>query len=343
MKRFTVLLFLIWTVLSAAFSNVSRETAKMEHSFRNPSVAGMFYPSDPAKLHQNIISMFENTQKDSDSLKIPARGIRMLIVPHAGYIYSGNTAAKAYSSIDEPEKVKRVILLGCHHRALVQGATISPSTHYQTPLGALALDLEQIRTLSSSSLITLARESDHSLEVQLPFLQTLIGNDFKIIPVLLGQMTQQNIRDLGNLLAPLLNDETLLVISSDFTHYGPRFGYSPFPPSSELLEKLDMGAIIEILALKPGNLENYCSRTGATICGAKAIETGLHCVISAAACQKLTLAAKLLNYTTSSDITGSFSESVSYAAIAVFSTTSNLESSDLNTVRPKEAPLGKAR
>ena len=272
-----------------------------------------WYPQQASEL-QKILR--ENLQGKN---KIAAE-IRGLIVPHAGYVYSGKTAGNAFAQLSG-KKFKRVIVLGPSHQYPLRDALALLSVnYYQTPLGQLLLDREVIDALRTSSRVIMGREyfaSEHSVDNQIPFLQQVLG-DFKLVPILLGQCSLRTISELANLLRPFMDKETLLVISSDFTHYGKGFGYRPFTKDiKENLRKLDMAAkdLIEL-----GSAEDFYQwqrETGATICGAGPITLGM----------ELLGPAKMLEYTTSGELTGDFDHSVSYLAF-VFTGRKKMELDD---------------
>lgn len=181
---------------------------------RPPAVAGMFYPQDPQEL-QLAVSHYLNTST------IQAEAVpKAIIAPHAGYIYSGPIAGNAYKSIEAArDKISKVILLGPAHRVPFLGIAASSADYFATPLGKIPIDkqiIEQLLNCGSISLLDQAHESEHSLEVQLPFLQQLLNN-FSIVPLVVGNTDPQNI----SLLLELVwgGPETLIVISSDLSHY----------------------------------------------------------------------------------------------------------------------------
>ncbi|WP_428357044.1 AmmeMemoRadiSam system protein B [Methyloprofundus sp.] len=156
---------------------------------RQPAVAGSFYPDNPKQL-KSIISAYLQQVPPVD--KVPLA----IIVPHAGYIYSGEIAASAYARLQSRRNViKRVVLLGPSHRVRVTGLALSSATAFKTPLGEIPLDTEAISSLDSYDFIHYldqAHELEHSLEVQLPFLQTTLDS-FQLIPVVAGECQPEQI------------------------------------------------------------------------------------------------------------------------------------------------------
>ena len=180
---------------------------------RPAAVAGLFYPGDPAQLHSDIQSMLSATEQTESKPKA-------LIVPHAGYIFSGPVAASAYAQLKNISGiVKRVILLGPCHRVPLRGLATSSADYFETPLGSIRLDHEAIKQIASLPQIKefdLTHEQEHSLEVQLPFLQEVL-DDFSLVPLVVGDT---NAEEVSEVLERLWGgDETLIVISSDLSHY----------------------------------------------------------------------------------------------------------------------------
>lgn len=182
---------------------------------RYPSVAGKFYPADRQELESTITRYLALAQTRTGS-GVP----KAIIVPHAGYIYSGLIAATAYASlIPASSSITRVVLLGPSHFVGFNGLAVTDAERYRTPLGDVFLDtgaITQLLTLPQVSLLNQAHRDEHSLEVQLPFLQTVLKN-FILIPLVIGNASTEEIAEVLDLLWG--GDETLIVISSDLSHY----------------------------------------------------------------------------------------------------------------------------
>ncbi len=292
-----------------------------EKKVRRPAVAGAFYPADPRELRSAVEGHLSKARpRVPDSLK--ERRPIALIVPHAGYLYSGQTAAYAYKLLQGKDKPSRVVLLGPSHRVyLGEAVSVPPFTHYRTPLGEIAVDMEARDRLLRPPLCVSnpgGHIGEHSLEVQLPFLQVVWEEAPPILPVVVGGPRGEALKQLADGIRNVVDEDTLIVASSDFTHYGPRFMFSPFKGSrgKELAEKirqLDMGAVEYIRKLDPEGLLKYCDRTGATICGRFPIALML-----AALSGSEKLEAVHLHYASSADVTGDCNDSVSYCAIAFY-------------------------
>lgn len=182
---------------------------------RPPAVSGMFYPDDPRELRDHI-NIFMNEQSEAD-IDVP----KAIIVPHAGTVYSGSIAAAAYRRIQQSRHViKTVVLLGPTHRFPLRGLGLPSVQIFQTPLGPIDLDTQAMEhlanTFSQVKVSDLVHEEEHSLEVQLPFLQCTLSN-FRLIPLAVGEASEIDV-------AEVLNEvwggaETLIVISSDLSHF----------------------------------------------------------------------------------------------------------------------------
>jgi MEMO1 family protein len=187
----------------------------LQTNTRFPAVAGQFYPDDPNKLKASVQSFLDNTKVARSTNKPLA-----MIVPHAGYIYSGSIAASAYTQLlPFAEQISRVILLGPSHRVPLLGIASSSHDYFQTPLGDIPLDREEIDRLKQLNTIQINDEAhlqEHSLEVQLPFLQKILP-EFKLVPLVLGQVEDQQVGDLIDSLWG--KSDTLFLISSDLSHF----------------------------------------------------------------------------------------------------------------------------
>ena len=182
-------------------------------NIREPAVAGSFYPADPNELQQQLDTLLAAANDGNPPPKA-------MILPHAGYIYSGPVAASGYARLaGNTGRITRVILLGPAHRQYVKGLALPDATAFSTPLGTIPLDIEalrQIRQLPQVSADAAAHRSEHSLEVHLPFLQRTL-KDFTLVPILVGDTTAEEVREVIEKLWG--GRETLLIVSSDLSHY----------------------------------------------------------------------------------------------------------------------------
>ncbi|HQV88063.1 MAG TPA: AmmeMemoRadiSam system protein B [Nitrosomonas sp.] len=256
-------------------------------TIRSPAVAGLFYPADTQQLAQDVRQLLARAK--CYDLKPKA-----LIVPHAGYIYSGAIAATAYASLQSiAEKIKRIVLLGPAHRVAVEGLALPEADMFETPLGRVQLDADLVRKIAHLPQVTInkaAHTLEHSLEVQLPFLQSVL-NDFTLLPLAVGHASAQVVAEV--LEQVWGGDETLIVISSDLSHYLP---YA-------IAQRVDHATVQSILRLQqPIGHDHACG--GTPISG----------LIIAA--QKHHLTPHLLDLRNSGDTAGSRDQVVGYAALA---------------------------
>jgi len=180
---------------------------------RPPAVAGMFYPLDRGELVQKI-------EEYLGQVKAGGPPPKAIIAPHAGYIYSGPVAASVYASLKPVrERIKKVVLLGPAHRVYLEGLALPDATVFATPLGEIEIDqnlVQKIRKLPQVRVMPSAHVQEHSLEVHLPFLQTLLA-EFTLLPLVVGDADKEQVAEV--LTAVWGGDETLIVISSDLSHY----------------------------------------------------------------------------------------------------------------------------
>jgi len=185
---------------------------------RPPAVAGLFYPADPATLDAEVAAMLA-TARQAHHDTVPPKA---LIVPHAGYVYSGPVAASAYARLEAARtRIRRVVLLGPVHRVPVRGLALPDVEAFDTPLGRVPLDaaaVAQLRALPQVVVSDAAHAAEHSLEVHLPFLQKVL-DAFTLVPLAVGEATSAQVREVLD--AVWGGEETLVVVSSDLSHYLP--------------------------------------------------------------------------------------------------------------------------
>ncbi|MEE9493811.1 MAG: AmmeMemoRadiSam system protein B [Gammaproteobacteria bacterium] len=182
---------------------------------RKPAVAGLFYPQDRQALEQTVTQLLSSVP--TINVQQP---VKALIVPHAGYIYSGRIAASAYAQLlPEKKQIHRVVLLGPSHRVGFRGLAVSQADYFRTPLGDIPIDRESYNVLEDLSFVNEredAHHEEHSLEVQLPFLQVVL-DDFLLVPIVVGDAEPADISRVIELLWG--GPETVIIISSDLSHY----------------------------------------------------------------------------------------------------------------------------
>lgn len=285
-----------------------------------PQVAGRFYPGNEIALKDQINTFLKNVPKQT----LKGRPVA-LISPHAGYQYSGQVAAYGYNAIKDCG-FNRVIILAFKHfmAKRFRGASILTVENFKTPLGLIPVDLEacnQLLNYPASSSQKPAQKSlklfgtfedayqeEHSLETQLPFLQMTLGA-FKIVPIMVGILIEDDFEKVANAIRPLLDDKTIVVVSSDFTHYGEGYSYVPFKKDIENnIRNLDYGAIDRILSRDFDGIRNYRRETGINACGMMPIQLLLKLLPD-------NVSGEILKYDTSGHQSNNFSYSVSYASI----------------------------
>lgn len=266
---------------------------------RPPAVAGMFYPESPSDLRAEIAGCFERSMPSpapTDSLD--ASRVTALVVPHAGYIYSGSTAATAYALLAEMrDRIRRVVLLGPAHRVAFSGLAVPTVDAFDTPLGPVPLAADcRDRAFELDGVIAsdAPHAQEHALEVQLPFLQVVLG-DFELLPVVVGHAPAHQVATLIERFAG--TGDTLILVSSDLSHFH-RYADA---------QRIDSDTIERILACD-GQL------VGEQACGAYPLN-GL-----ALAARKLGWQAILLSHCNSGDTAGDRQRVVGYASFAFLAT-----------------------
>lgn len=257
---------------------------------RAAAVAGIFYPRESSELSQTIQALFADATGANPWLGPP----KALIVPHAGYIYSGPIAASAYAALHRLRGIiRRVVLLGPTHHVPVAGLALPGVSAFDTPLGRIPVDAaaaEVLRPLAGVTTSPAAHEREHSIEVQLPFLQLALGA-FQLVPLAVGHATAERVAEALEALWGGL--ETLIVVSSDLSHYLPY----------ERAQALDRRTCASISELDPLTSQDQA-------CGATAVNGLL------LAARRHRLTAHLMDLRNSGDTAGDRDHVVGYAAFA---------------------------
>jgi len=269
---------------------------------------GNWYPASRSALSEMMNELFSG---------VPEAGAkhrpRALIVPHAGLRYSGRCAASAFSLL-KGWKIDRVIVLGVAHRAVLFGACVSDFRFDRTPLGDIPVDTKitaALGKLPGFQVNDRIMVNEHSIENELPFLQHVLkGRKFNIVPVLFGSVSQRQLKVFAGKLSRYVTETTLIVASSDLTHYGENYGYVPFKDHiPERLKKLDMGFLNLAMKLDVNGLLRYKRKTGITACGFVPISVMMEML------KGRHVSARLVDYYRSGDENGNYSLSVSYGAV----------------------------
>ena len=270
-------------------------------------LAGSWYTRDPAELDRELRGYLADVQTP------PATHVCALIMPHAGYTYSGRVAAHAARQV-QGRSFRRVVVMGPSHRvAMPNTVALADATHYRTILGTLPVDTEFVGRLARYPLfrtMSRAQPGEHSIEMEFPLLQVALG-EFTLVPLVVGQLDDHAIHEAAAALRAEVDPETLVVASTDFTHYGPRFDYVPFSDDiPAALRRLDLGAFDFVQKKDLRGFRHYLDQTGATICGRDPVSILLGMLPAEAE-------VKLLEYDTSGRLTGDWENSVSYVAAAI--------------------------
>ncbi|KAJ3324431.1 Protein memo1 [Boothiomyces sp. JEL0866] len=271
-----------------------------------------WYEGNPQILNQQLDQFLNSTN-------VQPSNARAIIAPHAGYRYSGETAAYAYNAIS-PETIDRVFLLGPSHKVYLKGCALSGNEYYETPIGDITIDSAVIQQLLDTGKYTTMSpnvdKNEHSLELHLPFIQKIMSRktgSYTLVPVMVGDLSQ--IDGIANTLTAYLNDDrNLFVISSDFCHWGERFDYSPCDSSMPIhsyIEQLDHKGMELISSLSYNGFLKYLKETHNTICGRNPILLLLRIIeLLGSANWEL----KFVKYSQSSKVVDKRDSSVSYAS-----------------------------
>jgi hypothetical protein len=257
---------------------------------RPPAVAGLFYPGDAAGLSRAVTELLGSVP--SPAGKAP----KALIAPHAGYLYSGPIAASAYALLRPlREVIRRVVLLGPTHRVAVRGLAVPSVGHFATPLGTIEIDAAAVEVLEGMPQVVVADDPhalEHSLEVHLPFLQTVLA-DFKLVPLAVGHASAEDVAAVIDALWG--GPETLIVVSSDLSHYLP-YGQA---------QAVDRSTVQAVLDLKTDiDHDHACGAT--PMCGL------------ALSARRRNLKPELLDLRNSGDTAGDKNRVVGYASFAFY-------------------------
>lgn len=261
----------------------------MMNAARTPAVAGKFYPAGATEL-RTMVRKFLAETKTSET-KVP----KAIIAPHAGYIYSGSIAASIYTRlIPASETINRVVLLGPSHRIPLRGVAASSMTSFVTPLGEIPVDqqaIDEIISLPQVAILDQAHAHEHSLEVQLPFLQEILTN-FKLVPLVVGDSSPEQVAEVLEKLWG--GEETLIVISSDLSHYH----------DYQSAQQMDQFTSQAIENLRPQDIHYEHA------CGRNPVNGLLHLA------RTLGLSAKTIDLRNSGDTAGTKDQVVGYGAYA---------------------------
>ncbi len=276
---------------------------------RSPIVSGQFYAGSKSALLKQIEQSYTSKQGPGEVPKPKAgpRKIIGLVSPHAGYMYSGPVAAHGFGRLAADGCPKSFVIIGPNHSGAGSGVSIMNSGKWGTPLGEVEVDARLADEVKLASDIIdvdpVAHTYEHSIEVQLPFLQHLFGS-FKIVPICMMLQDAQTSLEVGDAIAKAtVNKDVVIIASTDMTHY----------ESQESAEKKDKKVIAEILSMDPRGVVRTVDEEGITMCGFGAVAAMLQAAKRLGAKK-----AELLKYATSGDTAGPMAQVVGYASIAVY-------------------------
>jgi MEMO1 family protein len=287
-----------------------------EKKVRDYLISIPWYPRSADQLNDMLDTFFKN----ADSKPVPGK-IVGLIGPHAGLSYSGQCAANAYKQILSDTGLERIIMLGLSHRVRLYGAAVSDFDANGTPFGTLPVDTEITTKLAKEKLFRKSNsiiQNEHSLETHLPFLHYVLKKQkntrCKIVPILLGHLDKKDYKTMAGIIKKYITPNTLVIASTDFTHYGLNYGYTPFRKNiKENLTKLDMGMVDHIKRMDFDGFIDYKKKTGITMCGISPVGVMLN-IFSP---HKKKYDVTLTDYYKSADRNNDYSFSVSYASLVI--------------------------
>jgi AmmeMemoRadiSam system protein B len=302
-KNFVIYLVLAFFIFFGLFLHPHKTTGeeKGPNDVRPSILAGTWYPGNPDGLSKSIqgyLSRVEMTSLDGN--------LKALIVPHAGYVYSGPVAAHAYRLLQKTQ-FRRVILVGPSHRVSFAGISVNLQSGYETPLGVVPVDQKLARKFLNAGpnirWLRKAHAGEHSLEIQLPFLQTVLQN-FKIVPIIMGQQDHDTCSNLSKTIAQVLSDvqDTLLIASSDLSHFH----------TYNQAKALDQIFINHVRMFDPQGLSKDLLLGKCEACGGGPVITILLAARDLGANKT-----SILNYANSGDVTGNHRSVVGYLSAAV--------------------------
>ena len=276
---------------------------------RRPTQAGAFYEGDAEALKTQIENCFLQEFGPKKRPKVNKAGLREvvgLVCPHAGYMFSGAVAANAYYELAQDGKPDIVVILGPNHTGYGSGLALMNEGVWRTPLGDVEVDgeiaNEIVRETRLVDVDDVAHRFEHSIEVQLPFLQFLYGSEFKFVPVCFQMQDLSSAVEVGKALVEVLaNKNAVVIASSDMTHYEPQVNAAA----------KDLAALKAVEAMDEKRFYSVIETRNVTACGYGPIATVIVSAKGLGAKE-----AKLLCYKSSGDVTGDYSSVVGYAAVS---------------------------
>jgi AmmeMemoRadiSam system protein B len=273
----------------------------MSDNIRKAAVAGYFYPLDAAELSEQVTNLLNENKLDKNF-----NDVLGIIVPHAGYIYSGKSAAIAYNVLKENRDFETAIILSPSHHEYFSGISIFDGNFYQTPLGNIPINKElATEIVNVSKTITFSNKGhkkEHAIEVQLPFLQT-IKRDFSIVPIVIGNQSTQFLQDLSNVLSQIVDGRVVIIVSSDLSHFHKK----------EKAFEMDKIVVDRINNMEFPELYNDLANNNCEACGGGGIVALLECADIIGEYK-----AEVLSHTDSGEVSNDNSSVVGYLSAVIF-------------------------
>ncbi len=272
----------------------------MDNKIRKAAVAGLFYPDDETELENLILSLLDENKPEKEFVDILG-----IVAPHAGYSYSGKSAAVAYNVLKENSDFKTAIILSPSHHKYFEGSSIYDGDAYETPLGEIPINKAIAKyIIDNTETVSWGEEGhteEHALEVQLPFLQ-IIKEYFDIVPIVIGSQSVEYITELANILSELITEDTIIIASSDLSHFH----------SKDKAQELDQVVINRINNFEYPELYNDLANGNCEACGGGGIITLLE-TADILGYNK----AEVISYTDSGDVTNDNSSVVGYLSAVI--------------------------
>lgn len=249
---------LLMTLFSGAFYGQDNDSED-----RKPAVAGQFYPGDPDQLDEQLAGLFR------DAVPPRLENVVAILSPHAGYVFSGEVAASAFNQVNTEKKYDNIFIIASSHHVAFDGASIYKVGDYITPLGRVSVNQELSRKLVENNKVFIYKRDahlfEHSLEVQLPFLQHKMEEEFRIVPIVIGAKDPKTCSKIAEALRPYFNEKNLFVISTDFSHY-------PSYDDAILVDGLTADGIVsgkpeKLMETIERNREKKISNLATSLCG----------------------------------------------------------------------------
>lgn len=278
------------------------------------TLSGTWYPGTGREIRSVADSWERNVPTDASAA---GRGANVVILPHAGWAYSGETAWRTVRLL-RGAGFRRVVILAPSHRAWIENRLVAPDAGaVSTPLGEIAVDREWIDRLALAAPVARNDKvhlAEHSAQIEFPLLQLALKPGFAIVPLVMGSFGRDQMAMCARALSRLMDSGTLLVVSSDFTHYGDDFSYAPYGTSGGRAVRDKVAAVdgkaFSLMADGDADaFSDFIEKTGATICGHVPIELAMRAFPEGTTLSRLA-------YATSSDATGDFARFVCYTAAA---------------------------